>query len=526
MKRFTGLVALALLAGCAETATEPDAAVLPTSQAVVAGGPAGVTCGLAGKAVRSLGECVTLDAVRAHQAAFQAIADANGGIRASGTPGYDASVDYVAGLLADAGYDVTIQPFTYNAFIRLGVSTLAQVSPVAVSYVQDVDFRAMSQSEPGSVTAAVTPVDLQMGPGNTSTSGCEAADFAGFPAGNIALIQRGVCEFRVKAENAAAAGAVAVVLFNQGNIPDREGLISGTLGTSYSGGIPVMEATYALGVEWALQPGLVASLHANVFRGTASTANVLAETPGGDPSNVVMAGGHLDSVDRGPGINDNGSGSAALLEVALQLAGTKTRNKVRFAWWGAEESGLIGSDHYVFGLTDEERNAIALYLNFDMIASPNAGYFIYDGDGSSFGLSGPTGSDAIEAFFQDFYAGRGLAQEAAQISGRSDYAAFFGWGIPFGGVFTGAEGIKTAAQAAQWGGVAGAQFDPCYHLACDTFANVNLQALDVNSDAVAEAVMQYAMSTEAVNGAKGKGNYRPKNPAAPRGPETSELTVR
>jgi Zn-dependent M28 family amino/carboxypeptidase len=224
-----------------------------------------------------------------------------------------------------------------------------------------------------------------------------------------------------------------------------------------------------------------------------------------------MVGAHLDSVNAGPGIQDNGSGSAAILEVAEQMAKVKPRNKVRFAWWGAEESGLIGSDFYVFNLSEEELDNIVLYLNFDMIGSPNFVRFVYDGDGSAFGLAGPPGSEVIEDLFENFYGARGLASEPTEISFRSDYAAFFDVGIPFGGLFTGAEGIKTPEQAEIYGGTAGEQYDPCYHLACDTFDNISLEVLDVNSDAVAFATLQYAMNTESVNGVKGKGNFKPPN---------------
>ena len=200
-------------------------------------------------------ECVTVDGVRQHQAAFQAIADDNGGTRASGTPGYDASVDYVVGKMTAAGYEVTVQEFIFVAFTQLGPSTLAKTAPLPqVTYVEGTDYLLADQTDDGDVTAAVTAVDLQLGPGNTSTSGCEAADFAGFPAGNIALIQRGTCTFQLKAENAAAAGAVGVIIFNQGNTPDREALFGGNLTAAYAGGIPVVTAPYALGVEWSMTP--------------------------------------------------------------------------------------------------------------------------------------------------------------------------------------------------------------------------------------------------------------------------------
>ena len=401
----------------------------------------------------------------------------------------------------------------YTTFFQLGPSTLEQVAPGAVTYVESVDYGLLDQSDPGDVMAAVTAVDLQLGLGNTATSGCEAADFAGFPAGNIALLQRGTCFFQVKAENAAAAGAIGVIIFNQGNTPERTGIFAGTLSATYAGGIPVFAATYDRGVEWAGTPGLKLHMKADVFRGPATSYNVLAETKGGNPNNVVMVGAHLDSVDQGPGINDNGSGSAAILETALQMRKVKPRNKVRFAWWGAEESGLVGSNYYIANLTPDELDKIALYLNFDMVGSPNYVRFVYDGSGNEFGLAGPLGSAAVQSLFEDFYAARGLASEPTQIDFRSDYAAFFNAGIPFGGLFTGAEGIKTPAQAAVYGGTAGAQYDPCYHQACDTYANVSDEVLDLNADAIAYATLQYAMSTETVNGVKGKGNF--KKPTAP-----------
>ncbi|HSN75258.1 MAG TPA: M28 family metallopeptidase, partial [Anaerolineae bacterium] len=238
--------------------------------------------------------------------------------------------------------------------------------------------------------------------------------------------------------------------------------------------------------------------------------NVIAESRDGDPNNIVMAGAHLDSVQRGPGINDNGSGSAAILETAIKMAKVKPRNKLRFAWWGAEESGLLGSIAYVAGLSEEEKAKIALYLNFDMVGSPNHVFFIYDGDDSdAVGAGpGPSGSDDIEKVFEGFFASRGLPFKGSDFSGRSDYGPFIANNIPAGGLFTGAEGIKTAEEAALWGGTAGQQYDPCYHLACDTFANNNDTALDVNSDAVAYAVLQFSMNTTAINGKRAKGNFK------------------
>ncbi len=459
---------------------------------------------------QKLTECIRLDQVRAHQAALQAIADANGGNRFSGRPGYDRSVDYVVGKLQAAGYNVTVQPFNYLAFEVIGPSALQQIAPTPTTYVEGTDFGVITQSDPGDVTANVTPVDLQLGLGNTSTSGCEESDWAGFPAGNIALLQRGFCTFEIKAELAAAHGAVGIVIFNQGetNDPARQGIPAVTLTANNTSGIPVLGTTYALGAQLAGTPGLRMRVFANTFRQILPTSNVLAEKKGKNDNNVVMAGAHLDSVLDGPGINDNGSGSAALLEAAEQLANIKPQNTMRFAWWGAEESGLVGSTNYVNGLSQAEKDRIALYLNFDMVGSPNYIFMVYDGDQSSFpppvGVPIPDGSVQIEDLFESFYTLKGEPYDDTQFSGRSDYQAFIVNNIPAGGLFTGAEVIKTAEQAAIWGGTVGAQFDPCYHAACDTFANNNDHALDVNSDAIGFAILTYAYSTETVNGVPGK----------------------
>jgi len=199
---------------------------------------------------------------------------------------------------------------------------------------------------------------------------------------------------------------------------------------------------------------------------------------------------------------------AAILEVAEQMAKVKPRNKVRFAWWGAEESGLLGSQHYVDNLSQREIKNIALNLNFDMIGSPNFVRFVYDGDGSSTPLAGPNGSGTIERVFLDYFSDEAgaLPVEPTAFSGRSDYGPFIAVGIPAGGLFTGAEGIKTDDEVGIYGGTAGEQYDPCYHLACDTFDNISLTALDQMSDAVAHSVLTFAMTTSSVNGTdKGKG---------------------
>ena len=522
-------------AGLAAVAAAVIAVALPTTAGA---GPSPRACeSRTNNTHAKLLECVTVAGVREHQRAFQEIAEANDdpfypGTRAAGTEGYQASVDYVAGLLRRAGYRVTLDPFQFQFQFP---ALLQQLTPVNAVY----ETGSFTNSGFGDVTRPVTPIDINLTPPRANTSGCDGAfteaavgapivpdpggpnDFAGFTAGNIALIQRGGCSFALKATNAQAAGAAAMILFNQGNTPDREPLIVGTLAPA-TPTIPVVGASFANGSALA-QPGSTARVRVLASQ-TRTDFNVIAELPGSNPNNVVMAGSHLDSETLGPGMNDNGSGSAALLETALMIAKLKPQNTLRFAWWGAEESGLIGSTAYVEELSAAELDRIALYLNYDMVGSPNYIFMVYDADQSSFpppaGVPIPNGSVAIENLLESYYTLAGEPYDDAQFSGRSDYQAFIENGIPSGGLFTGAEVVKTAEQQAIWGGTAGAQFDPCYHIACDSFGNVNLHALDVNSDLIAFAQLTYAYSTQTVNGVAGKpvpGATALPAPAGPRG---------
>jgi Peptidase family M28/PA domain len=483
---------------------------------------------------RKLLECVTLEGVREHQAALQEIADKNDdpfypGTRAAGTEGYANSVEYVAGLLKDAGYDVTLDPVEFDFNFP---ATLRQLTPVQATYD--------TGSGSGTVEGQVIPVDINLTPPRASTSGCEPADFAGIDwsgDADIALVQRGTCFFGDKAHNAELAGAEAVIIFNQGDTPDREGLIvadatsitlpDGTTGT-ITHNIPVVGASFADGVALS-QPGSTAFVEV-VPPERRTDYNVIAELPGKNEDNVVMAGAHLDSVIEGPGIQDNGSGSAALLETALMMAKLRPENTLRFAWWAAEEIGLLGSTDYVEGLSQAERDRIALYMNYDMVGSPNYIFMVYDADESTFpapeGVPIPPGSTAIEDLYESYYTLIGEPYDDTEFSGRSDYQAFIENGIPSGGLFTGAEEVKTEEQEAIWGGTAGEQFDPCYHLACDTFENINLHALEVNSDLIAFAMLTFAYSTESVNGVPGKRVPGPPlNLPPPAGPEGTFATT-
>ena len=427
---------------------------------------------------------VTVDGVNRHLVALQRIADQNGGNRAAGTPGHEASVDYVAGHLRDAGFVVETPSFTFEReTVRTQTLTVGGT---------DVAVTPMSFSPSSPAGGATGPLVVATG------NGCAAGDYPAGATGSIALVQRGVCSFAQKQAVAGEAGALGAVIYN-----NVEGELNGTLGDLAAGVVPTVGITKADGEALLASAGAPTTLDLQITRETVRTRNLIAQTRTGRPDNVVMAGSHLDSVPAGPGINDNGSGSAGLLETAIQLGGSpKVSNAVRFAWWSAEELGLLGAEDYVAGLTFEQQVDIALYLNFDMIGSPNAAYFAYDGDDSDAEGSGPgpVGSAQIEAAFTGFLGSRGVQVRGTDFDGRSDYGPFIAQGIPSGGLFTGAEGVKTADEAALWGGTAGQAYDPCYHQACDTLQNVDRVALDRNSDALAFVTASYAQSTEGVNG--------------------------
>ena len=453
---------------------------------------------------------VTVEGIREHQLALQQIADANGGTRAVGTPGFDASVGYIVEKATAAGYDVSLDEFTFvEEFIEGSPPVLQETAPEPQTFVPgtrpafDGDFVTFTGT--GDVTAPVQAVDLVLPPTpapNGSTSACEAEDFAGFTPGNIALIQRGTCPYVQKAANAQEFGASAMILFNEGQ-PGRTAVPNNLPLGAEGVHIPGVGTSFAVGVDLS-DPGTVARVKTETNEVLGSSVNVIAETPGGDPHRTVVIGAHLDSVPAGPGINDNGSGSGGILEIAETYAqqNRTPRNKLRFMWYGAEEIGLVGSTKYVEGLSQAEKDDILAMLNFDMIGSPNFARMVYDGDGTV-GPEGPTGSGLIEDVFLDYFASQGLFNEPTAFDGRSDYGPFIAEGIPAGGLFTGAEVPKTAAQVAQYGGIVDAQLDPCYHAPCDTFAGsgsgagatapgLGLVALDQMSDAAAHAVLFFS----------------------------------
>ncbi|MCX5585325.1 M28 family metallopeptidase [Streptomyces erythrochromogenes] len=451
-----------------------------------------------------------------HLKVLQSIADYNNGNRAAGSKGHEQSAKYVEAVMKAAGYKVT-----RNEFDFVFVETIEEKLTVNGANGRDVPIHLMTytaNSPEGGVTApvAVAPVDAD------GTNGCEPGDFAaGAFTGKIALVKRGGCTFAVKQQNAAAAGAVGAVIYN-----NTAGALNGTIGDPAAGKVPTGGITQEDGEKLAAEAAagpVELTLDIRELRENRKTFNVVAETKGGDENNTVFLGAHLDSVAAGPGINDNGSGSAGILQVAQRLASEqkKIKNKVKFAWWSAEEFGLLGSEAYVAGLTDAQKKQIKLYLNFDMIGSPNAAYFVYDGDDSD-GVGagpGPEGSAQLEKGITDFLDSKKIPHAGTDFSGRSDYGPFIEVGIPSGGTFTGAEGIKTPEEAAKFGGQAGVAYDVNYHGKGDDITNIDQKALDINVDVIADAVGHYAydlaplskpvVSTPTPGGSGGGGGLHP-----------------
>lgn len=472
--------------------------------------------------------------------------------RAAGTDGYQYSVEYIVETMREHNYDVQTQEFDFRAWEELAGTSLnvAGVELVSVRNAaegEQADFAAMSYSGSGEVNAPavfITPDFRFDAPDYDSTDGCEASDFDGLDVtGKVAVIQRGGCSFNDKVVNAQGAGAQGVIVFNQGNDEGRTDVVNGTLGSDSGATIPAFGARFDLGKQWydASQTGDVnVILNINVQDEMVVTQNIIAETKGGDANQIVMLGAHLDSVPEGPGINDNGSGTAGLLEYAVTLAdlNAPVKNKVRFAWWAAEEAGLVGSEYYTtelfgplytqaqqeilaqFELEDpsqftpeqqelvearyNELNKVKLYLNFDMIGSPNYIFGVMDGDLSDTkdspdnaytgDFKPPYGTSHIESKFNDFFNKKKEATVPQALSKRSDYAGFADWGVAFGGLFTGAEKAKSAEEADLFGGDTGVAYDVCYHKACDDLNNISQKALYVNTQSLAYVTTFYAFS--------------------------------
>lgn len=391
--------------------------------------------------------------------------------RAIVSPGFNASRDYVIGRLnaeAPGVYRVLTQLFPVTTATELEPSRLSSVDattgvPVRIFRV-GTDFSGMSYQGSGDLPSAPTQFVPNMG--------CSNTDWSGFTRGNVAVVSRGICDFGTKARNGAAAGAGAVLIFN--NVP---GNLAGTLGAVVS--IPVFGTTPETGEYFRNLPSDVRAAVFSLTRvETVTVSNVIAETTSGDPLSTIVYGSHLDSVTEGPGINDNGSGSTANLELALAVSRSglhqRTVNRIRFGWWGAEEYGLLGSAWYVNSLRQENRlGELALNINMDMLASPN--YYLGVSNGSTAPPNTPAdavrGSETLTRVMATVMQNQDTRFQLTAFNGRSDYGPFIEAGIPAGNFDTGAEGIKTEEERLVFGGIAGQPYDRCYHHACDNVFN-------------------------------------------------------
>lgn len=405
---------------------------------------------------------------------LQEIANNNGGNRAFGLPGYKASVDYILSK--------TKKSKDFNTWTQEFEEYFAQVEKIEFR-VDETSYHVIGLTYSPSTAEEGLTAPLVLGA--TGPAGCTNEGYADLDVKDkIVLVQRGSCPdgttLAGRVKPAAAAGAAAVIIYTDVTTPVTGGTLSD----------PQSDAFVAAGF---INKADGEALKARIDGGEAieaffvqkqvvekrKTWNVFTETKEGDPTNTIMLGAHLDSVQAGAGINDDGSGSSLILEVKEALEKFKVRNKVRFAWWGAEENGLLGSKYYVSQLNDTAANNILTYLNFDMVSR---GYYgVFDGDGSTHGLAGAPGSDVIEKLFVDHLEGKGINVTAARFTGGSDYQSFMNIGKPVGGMHTGT----------------GVEQDPCYHQECDNINNPNPETLTINAKVSTASTFQKLYVIEA-----------------------------
>jgi Zn-dependent M28 family amino/carboxypeptidase len=486
---------LALAAACAATLALVPASASASGGAVTPRDPG---------AKRFVGE-ITVPRMGEHLTALQRIATLNDDTREVFSPGYQESLDYVVATLREAGYRPQVTQFNYPIWNETQPPVLNQVAPASRVYrpgdaddsdQPTADFITMANS-PTTVlaNAPVFPVGgILDPPTGGSEAGCKPEDYAGV-AGKIALVQRGFCAFVDKWQYAQAAGATGVIIYNEGNTPARQNPIFVDNQPEPPARIAAVITSYTLGNDLlqAYKRGENPRVDFKVY-GTFTDRflpQVIAETRGGDPDHVVIAGGHLDSVPEGPGINDDGSGTSALLTMAQELAEGRynLRNKIRFMWFGAEENGLVGSSYYAANLSQKEVDKVDVMLDYDMLASANYIRGIYDGDGDDTedgsAASESPASGQVEQVFEDWFRAQGQPVVKGPFDGRSDYVGFTLRGIPSGGIYAGAEGVKTAEEERLFGGAAGSWYDPCYHQACDTLSTVFTGVMPLSAEGLA-----------------------------------------
>lgn len=468
------VVLIGLAAGCASPRQEPPGAAPDLGRV------------LAGK--------VTADGIFVHLRALQDIANANNGNRAEGTPGYDASVEYVAKALRGKGFDVATPQFDRLYAVSPGKPSLT----IAGGNYSVDQASLLTRTPPGGLSGPpVRP---------TRPSGCAPGDYpAALPAGAIAVVDDTDCSVVDKQDSARAKGAAALIVVST---PTGQGAAPTLFSPGYykrlTLPVAVLGGYGASALAHATAPVHLVLDAENI---KITSRNVLAQTKTGSTDDVIVVGAHLDGPRTGPGINDNGSGVAAVLETALQLGPlAPVNNAVRFVLWGADEDGLNGVMDYVFGLDDRQLNDIAMYLDFNLLGSLNAGFFTDDGDQSGPPAPGitagdvPEGSAGIERTLSGYLNLAGKRPADMPLGPRTDYHPFMVAGVPIGGMSTGASQLKTPVQARLWGGRAGVGFDPNFQSPRDTIDNIDREALAVMGSGVAYAVGSYAMSISGVNG--------------------------
>jgi Zn-dependent M28 family amino/carboxypeptidase len=454
------LAAVTLLAACAST---PAPTVGPTSLAPTASAPTNLPAGQ-----------ITEAGLRDHLDALAALSTKADGFRAVGSTGYDAAADLVISDLRAAGWQVQEDAFTTPAFFDDGGSSLK----VDGQIYEAGDIAPLIFAPGGEVTGPVVAIDFDTT--QSTGKGCSAAGYDDLPEGAIVLVPSGGCYRReqiLAAQTAGAAGFVAGYPSADAGKVLRPTLLEPDGLTIPSAGAtgPVVDALIDLAAK-----GGDATLVTRARTVPSSTRSIIAELPGSEPGSVIMLGAHLDSVIDGPGVNDNGSGVAALLEIARSLAGTNPRATIRLAFWAAEEVGLRGSFHYVDGLSTEEREAIRAYLNVDMVASPNGFAGVYNETGAA------PGSETLRDLLAAAIERTGGSPVTLELGGGSDHFAFEQVGIPIGGVFSGANEAVSGQQAAASGSQAGAPADPCYHTACDDGSDLDLALAKMLTSVLAE----------------------------------------
>ena len=489
-------------------------------------------------------ECIQTADLWDHMKAFQEIADQNPGpdghaSRNSGEPGYKASADYVASKMEQAGYDVTLQKYKFLYYAFTGIPSFSEVSPTPRTYMLNVDW-GPGQST-GTADALIQPAGGIVIPPtatSSSTSGCTAADFNSSMQDRIALIQRGGCNFGVKVQNAQAAGAKGVIIFNEGN-PGRTDLLVGSLvdaaGNPIVPTIPVAFINFADGVNLLDQfqhgtpPEMNISIEA-IVDPNRDDWNVIAESKGGDKNHVVVVDAHLDAI-YGAGMLDNASGSATILDVAQKMKNVEPRNKLRFIWFGGEELGLLGSAYYVNNLSSSELSHIGYDLDADVTATPNYTIGVLDPAGPDLfsGVSTNTfpnrvykastvARDQAIAYFDSI----GKNHELFSPQG-TDAFSFNAIGIPASGLLTGQDCCKNQDEVDLFGGFLGnfegniPSFDGgCVDNAflwCDNLSNNDPDVLTFMSKAFATMTVQMAFDTKVMS-ASDNAVYKKKLPIA------------